>query len=124
MQIVRLKTKAFRKAFKEITEDYGVDKDVDIMFSLKHTDFIKAYPNSTISEVYLDNNGNWTIKVNLVATIKVKSSENWEEIRKLYLTLTHKFKTNYTDDGEGSKKFIYKPESIDVEKIKVFKGLS
>lgn len=47
------------------TEEYGNHKKLDINFSPSHSLFLDGFPNSKMSGVYIDKNGNWKVQANI-----------------------------------------------------------
>lgn len=50
----------------QFTEDYGHNKKIDIVFSPSHALFLDGIPDSKMSGIYVDKNGNWKIQINLL----------------------------------------------------------
>lgn len=104
-------------------EEYGEDKNIDIMFSPSHTLFLAGFPNSKMTGIYIDKNGNWKVQVNIVMNLNVETStRNWESARDIYMTAVFKFKVAVNDTNPFTKKYSVTPKNIEITNLKVLKG--
>lgn len=102
------------------TEEYGDNKNLDIMFSLSHSLFQSGFPNSKMSGMYIDKNGNWKMQANLVLNLNVETTRgNWESAREVYLTTVFKFKVSVNSTNPFSKKFALTPKNLEITNLKV-----
>jgi len=74
----QMKTDVVAAIIPTFTEDYGANKNLDIMFSPSQALFLNGFPNSKMSGIYIDKNGNWKVQANVVMNINVeKESGQW-----------------------------------------------
>lgn len=106
--------------FPSFAEKYGNNAPIDIMISPSHSLFKNGFPNSKMSGIYIDKNGNWKIQVNFPMTILVeKPGKQWEEAREIYITVVFKFKITVNDVNPTTKKFSVTPKNLEVTNLKV-----
>jgi len=104
-------------------EEYGEDKNIDIMFSPSHSLFLAGFPNTKMTGIYIDKNGNWKIQVNIVMNLNVETSpRNWEAARDIYMTAVFKMKVQVNDTNPTAKKFSWTPKNMEITNLKVLKG--
>ena len=104
-------------------EEYGEDKNIDIMFSPSHSLFLAGFPNTKMTGIYIDKNGNWKVQINIVMNLNVETSpRNWESARDIYMTAVFKMKTVVDDSNPLSKKFSWTPKNVEITNLKVLKG--
>ena len=104
-------------------EEYGDDKNIDIMFSPSHSLFLAGFPNTKMTGIYIDKNGNWKVQINIVMNLNVETSpRNWEAARDIYMTAVFKMKTQVDDSNPFSKKFSWTPKNVEITNLKVLKG--
>lgn len=66
--------------------------------------FQEGIPNSRMSGIYMDKNGNWKILVNINAQVNVEKMPGvFEDIRNIYITLVAKFKWKTDDTNPFNK---------------------
>ena len=70
----KMNTGILAKVLPSIKEDYGDDKNIDIVLTPSHAEFKKGFPNSDISQFQMDKDGNWKISLNLFAKLRVEMS--------------------------------------------------
>jgi hypothetical protein len=74
--------------FPQITEDYGNGKKIDVVVSPSHEFFLDGFPDSKMSGVYMDKNGNWKILLNVALQLNVETLPGrWYPARNVYFTL-------------------------------------
>ena len=56
-----LNTSMLGAVVPEFTEEYGANKKIDIVFSPSHELFLDGVPDSKMSGIYMDKNGNWKV---------------------------------------------------------------
>lgn len=106
--------------FPAFANKYGNDAAIDLMLSPSHTLFLDGFPNSKMSGLYIDKNGNWKLQVNLPMTIMVEQSKGqWDEARQVYLTIVFKFKIAVNEINSNVKKFSITPKNLEVTNLKV-----
>lgn len=104
-------------------EEYGEDKNIDVMFSPSHSLFLAGFPNQKMTGIYMDKNGNWKIQVNLVMNVNVEvTPRNWESARDIYVTAVFKMKVTSNQTSPFSKKFAWTPKNLEITNLKVVKG--
>ena len=78
-----------------------------------------GFPNSKMTGVYIDKNGNWKIQANLVVLVNVETLPGrWESVRSIYITAVFKFKIV----KDGSLQFVFSPKNIEISELKVMNG--
>jgi hypothetical protein len=101
--------------FPSFADKYGNDAPIDVMISPSHALFKDGFPNSKMSGIYIDKNGNWKIQANFPVTIMVeKPGKQWEEARQVYLTLVFKYKITVSEVNPTAKKFAITPKNLEV----------
>ena len=91
--------------------------------SPSHALFLEGFPNSKMSGIYIDRNGNWKIQINFPMTILVeKPGKQWEEARSIYITMVFKFKISVNDVNPSTKKFSVTPKNLEITNLKVLKS--
>jgi hypothetical protein len=104
-------------------EEYGEDKNIDIMFSPSHSLFLAGFPNTKMTGIYIDKNGNWKVQINIVMNLNVETSpRNWESARDIYMTVVFKMKTAVNSTDPLAKVFSVTPKNIEITNLKVLKG--
>jgi len=63
--IQMLTTSTLGKVMPQFTEEYGEDKKIDLVLSPSHDLFTDGFPESKMTGVYMDKNGNWKVQLNL-----------------------------------------------------------
>lgn len=63
--IQMLTTSTIGTVLPQFTEEYGADKKIDVVVSPSHALFLDGLPNSKISGIYVDKNGNWKVRLNM-----------------------------------------------------------
>ena len=48
-------------ALPQFIDDCGKDKKIDLLLSTSHNLFLDGFPNSKMTSVYIDKNGNWKL---------------------------------------------------------------
>ena len=56
-----LTTSTIGAVMPQFTEEYGENKKLDVVFSPSHDLFLDGIPDSKMSGVYMDKNGNWKV---------------------------------------------------------------
>jgi hypothetical protein len=88
-----LTTTTVGAALPQFIDDYGKDKKIDLLLSPSHNLFLDGFPNSKMTGVYIDKNGNWKLQINLVVLVNVETTPGrWESVRSIYLTIVFKLK--------------------------------
>ena len=70
-----MKTQILASVFPSFADKYGSDGNFDIMISPSHALFLDGFPNSKMSGLYIDKNGNWKLQVNIPLTIMVQTPD-------------------------------------------------
>ena len=60
-----LTTSTIGAVMPQFTEEYGENKKIDVVFSPSHDLFLDGVPDSKMTGVYMDKNGNWKIQLNI-----------------------------------------------------------
>jgi len=122
--LTMLTTSTIGAVMPQFTEEYGENKKIDIVFSPSHDLFLDGIPDSKMSGVYMDKNGNWKVQLNVPLQINVETLPNmWEPVRNLYVTMVAKAKLVQKSDEDGSNKvLILNPRSIEMSQMIVKKG--
>lgn len=121
--IQQLTTTTVGTVLPSLIEDYGSDKKVDMMFSTSHTLFLDGFPNSKMSGIYIDKNGNWKFQINLVTNLNVETfPKKWEAVRNVYMTIVFKMKITQDSQSPFNKKISVTPKNIEIAQLKVLKG--
>ena len=60
-----LTTSTIGAVMPQFTEEYGENKKIDIVFSPSHELFLDGVPESKMTGVYMDKNGNWKVQLNI-----------------------------------------------------------
>lgn len=104
-------------------EEYGENKNIDVMFSASHSLFQVGFPKNKITSINIDKNGNWKIQLNLVAKLNVETAPRvWESARDLYITVAFIMKTSVSDTNKFIKKLAWTPKNLEITNLKVMKG--
>jgi hypothetical protein len=107
----------------EFINEYGANKKIDLVLSPSHSMFQEGIPNSRMSGIYMDKNGNWKIILNVNALVNVETLPDvYEPIRNIYMTMTAKFKWTTDETNPFNKVFKFMPKAIELSQIKVLKG--
>jgi len=118
-----LTTSTVGTVLPQFVEEYGPDKNLDVMFSPSHALFLDGFPGSKMTGIYIDKNGNWKFMINIVANIMVETTpKHWEPVRNIYTTITFKLKMGMDDSNPFDKKFSVTPKNIEISNLKVMKG--
>ena len=59
--IKSLNTMILAPIFPAFAEKYGNNANIDLMLSPSHSLFLDGFPNSKMSGMYIDKNGNWKL---------------------------------------------------------------
>lgn len=54
-----LTTSTIGKVMPDFVDEYGENKKIDIVFSPSHSLFLDGFPESKMTGLYVDKNGNW-----------------------------------------------------------------
>ena len=118
-----LTTDTVAMAIPDFGEDVGHGKKIDIVFSPSHELFLDGVPNSKISGMYIDKNGNFKFQMNMMAQLNVEQMpEVWEPARHIYVTFVFKMKLQLLGDHPSNKKLVINPKNVEMTEIKVLKG--
>ena len=58
-------TTTLGKVIPDFTEQYGENKKIDLVLSPSHSLFMDGFPDSKMTGVYMDKNGNWKFQINI-----------------------------------------------------------
>lgn len=90
------------------------------MMSPSHALFLDGFPNSKMSGLYIDKNGNWKLQVNVPMTIMVQTPDKqWDEARQVYITIVFKCKIAVNEVNASTKKFSLTPKNFEVTNLKI-----
>lgn len=118
-----LTTDTVAMAIPDFGEDVGHGKKIDIVFSPSHELFLDGVPNSKVSGMYIDKNGNFKFQLNMMSQLNVEQLPGvWEPARHIYVTFVFKMKIQMTGDHPSNKKIIINPKNVEMTEIKVMKG--
>jgi hypothetical protein len=119
-----LNTSMLGAVVPEFTEEYGANKKIDIVFSPSHELFLDGVPDSKMSGIYMDKNGNWKVQINMPLQLNVETLPGvWEAARNLYITMVAKARiTTRVDENGENKTFVFTPKSIEMTQMVVKKG--
>jgi len=118
-----LTTSTIGKVMPQFIEEYGENKKIDLVLSPSHDLFIDGIPESKMTGVYMDKNGNWKMQINIPAQINIETLPGmWEPIRNLYITMVAKFKVTVNTENPFDKKFVLTPKAVEMSQMKVMKG--
>lgn len=67
-----MKTDAVGSLIPTFPDEYGADKNLDVMYSPSHALFLAGFPNAKMSGVYIDKNGNWKFVINIMFNLNVE----------------------------------------------------
>lgn len=80
--VQNMNTLILASVFPSFANKYGNDAAIDLMISPSHALFLDGFPNSKMSGLYIDKNGNWKLQVNMPLSIMVETAgKQWEEAR-------------------------------------------
>lgn len=103
-------------------DEYGYKKALDIMYSPSHALFLEGFPNSKMSGIYIDKNGNWKFQINIVLNLNVETTpRHWEPAREVYMTMVFKQKITVNSTNPFNKKFAWTPKNLEITNLKVLK---
>jgi len=107
----------------QFEEEYGSGKDIDLVLSPSHDLFLDGIPDSKMTGVYMDKNGNWKVQLNIPAQINLQTLPGmWEPIRNLYITMIMKLKIQQNSENPDDKKWVITPKAVEMSQMKVMKG--
>lgn len=120
--LATMKTNVIGTLIPTFTEEYGDNKNFDIMFSPSHSLFKDGFPNAKMSGVYIDKNGNWKFQANIFLNLNVETiPKQWEPAREVYITMVFKCKLGSNGTNPWNKKFSLTPKNIEITNLKVLK---
>lgn len=120
--IQMLTTSTIGTVLPQFTEEYGADKKIDVVVSPSHALFLDGLPNSKISGIYVDKNGNWKVRLNMNIQVNLEQSEDqWIPVRNIYATFVFTFKATMDQKDPSNKKVVMLPKRIELSAIKVMK---
>ena len=115
-----MKTQILASVFPSFADKYGSDGNFDVMISPSHALFLDGFPNSKMSGLYIDKNGNWKLQVNIPLTIMVQTPDKqWDDARQVYITAVFKFKIAVNEVNASTKKFSLTPKNFEVTNLKI-----
>lgn len=118
-----LTTSTLGQVIPEFIEEFGENKFIDVVFSLSHNLFLNGFPESKMSAVSMDKNGNMKFQVNMYAQINVETQPGvWSNARNMYMTFVFKMKVATDDTNPSDKKITFTPKSIEMSQMKVTKS--
>ena len=118
-----LTTSTLGKVMPQFEEEYGSGKDIDLVLSPSHDLFLDGIPDSKMTGVYMDKNGNWKVQLNIPAQINLQTLPGmWEPIRNLYITMIMKLKIQQNSENPDDKKWVITPKAVEMSQMKVMKG--
>ena len=117
-----LTTSTIGAVLPQFVEEYGAGKKIDVVFSPSHEFFLDGFPNSKMSGIYMDKNGNWKFMANVALQLNVESLPGmWDPVRNVFFTVQFKFKMTVTEQ-DGDKFLNIIPKNLELTKLKVLKG--
>lgn len=110
-----LTTSTIGTILPEFINEYGENKKVDLVLTPSHALFQEGIPNSRMSGIYMDKNGNWKFIINVNALVNVETlPDMWDPIRNIYITLVAKFKFTTDATNPFNKVFKFMPKTIEM----------
>lgn len=110
-----LTTSTIGTVLPEFINEYGENKKVDLVLTPSHTLFQEGIPNSRMSGVYMDKNGNWKFIINFNALVNVETlPDMWDPIRNIYITIVAKFKISTDASNPFNKVFKFMPKTVEM----------
>lgn len=110
-----LTTSTIGTVLPEFISEYGENKKVDLVLTPSHSLFTEGIPNSRMSGIYMDKNGNWKFIINVNALVNVETlPDMWDPIRNIYITLVAKFKISTDATNPFNKVFKFLPKTIEM----------
>lgn len=120
--IQMLTTSTIGAVLPQFSEEYGADKKIDIVVSPSHALFLDGLPNSKISGIYVDKNGNWKVRMNINIQVNLEKDEDqWIPVRNIYATFVFTFKATMDQKDPSNKKVVMLPKRVELSAIKVMK---
>jgi hypothetical protein len=68
-----LTTSTVGKIMPDFVDEYGENKKIDVVLSPSHSLFLDGFPESKMTGVYVDKNGNWKIQLNVPLQINIET---------------------------------------------------
>ena len=116
-------TSTIGRVIPEFIEQYGENKNIDLVLSPSHNLFLDGFPDAKMTGVYMDKNGNWKFQINLPIQINIETLPSmWEPARNMYMTFVLKMKLAKNDTNPFDKKFVFTPRNIEMSQMKVMKN--
>lgn len=117
-----LTTSTVGMAIPSFKEEYGEGKALDIISTINH-DAISETFEMTPSGFSLDQKGNWRVALNIGSQIIIERSPgNWEDSRKLVMTIAVKGKIFIADAEFDNRTMVVMPRGVELSQLKIFKG--
>ena len=117
-----MKTKYIGMLLPEITEEFGDDRNFDIMISLSHSLIKDQLEGQRVTGFNLDKNGNFRFTFNVYAQLLVEKSEargQWQEARAFYIGLTFKGKILVEETNPVNKMMVIMPKTAELSSVKI-----
>ena len=58
-------TSTLGRVIPDFIEQYGENKNIDLVLSPSHNLFLDGFPEAKMTGVYMDKNGNWKFQINM-----------------------------------------------------------
>ena len=110
-------------ALPSFKEEYGEGKPIDLIATLYHDFIASSLDNLVPSGFSLDQKGNFRLAVNIGSQIIVeRTTGNWEDSRRVMMTLGVKGKIFIADAQHDNKTLVILPRGFELSTLKIFKG--
>ena len=122
--VAQMTTNNIGMMLPQLLEEFGADKNVDVMFSLSHALIADKLEGQKATGFQIDKNGNFRIILNISVQLLVEKFKNkgmFEEARSIYLSLTAKGKLVVKEISETEKMLVIIPKNAEVGGLKIFK---
>lgn len=117
-----MKTKIIGLLLPEIKEEYGDDRNVNVMISLSHSLIKDQLEGQRVTGFNLDKNGNFRFTFNVYAQLLVDKTDGkgvWEEARAFYIGFTFKGKILVEETNPVNKMMVIMPKSAEISSVKI-----
>lgn len=118
-----LTTTTVGMAIPTFKEEYGDNKNLDVIFTINNDWIAEIVDSLTPSGFALDAKGNFKVFLNIGAQMIVeKKKGTWEDSRKLIMTLGLKGKIFVADAEFDNRTLVVLPRGVELTNLKIFKG--
>ena len=118
-----MNTSIIGRVLPTIIEDYGHNRNMDIIVSLSHSLVKDKLTNAKVSGFQVDRNGNFKIIGNVAMDMLIEKDQNrgnYEQARECYFSFTFKGKAVVKEISQDEKLVLLLPKAAEVSQIKIY----